>query len=222
MPHSTKSVIRRCILRSAALQYVTARLLATRLAGTLEKCGYVRSQLQGECVDSEGKPIPWFPYPVIDFLSSRVHADMTVFEFGSGNSTLWWSKRVARVISCEHDAAYYESMTDNLPGNVDYLHRSIVNDSSVYEDTIRDYPKQVDVVVIDGVRRTKCARNCLSALKENGVIIFDNSDYRDFKEGLAFLKASGFRALAIRGLTALQTWENETTFFYKEDNVLAI
>jgi len=45
-------------------------------------------------------------YPAIRFLERRLSNSLEVFEFGSGNSTLWWAERVSRIDSCEHDAQW--------------------------------------------------------------------------------------------------------------------
>ena len=36
-----------------------------------------------------------------------------------------------------------------------------------------------DVIVIDGARRIECAQACLPLLKEAGVIIYDNADWKN-------------------------------------------
>lgn len=43
-----------------------------------------------ECVDKDGNPIPWYTYPAIEFLNSLDFSSKNVFEYGTGNSTLWW------------------------------------------------------------------------------------------------------------------------------------
>src|SRR5437762_2857857 len=90
--------------------------LATR--GPLKDDGWLRSFREERCVDAEGRPLPWLTYPAIEFLAARVRPEMRVFEYGSGQSTLWWAARVRQVISCEHDPAWAERLRDQLPANV--------------------------------------------------------------------------------------------------------
>jgi hypothetical protein len=52
----------------------------------------------------KGEPIPWFSHPLIDFLKDRLSKDMTVFEYGCGNSTLWWADRVRSVTGVKNDS----------------------------------------------------------------------------------------------------------------------
>src|SRR4030095_5426297 len=57
---------------------------------------------------------PWMAFGAIDFLKRRVTKDMKVFEYGSGGSTLFWSKLAARVISIEHHEGWYIQMKQVL------------------------------------------------------------------------------------------------------------
>lgn len=38
---------------------------------------------------------------------------MKIFEYGSGNSTLWWSEKVDSIISVEHDKQCFEKVSNN-------------------------------------------------------------------------------------------------------------
>src|SRR5688572_10403591 len=51
-----------------------------------------------------GQPIPWYTYPAIEFIRQLDFSQSTVFEYGSGNSTMFWAASAARVISVEEDA----------------------------------------------------------------------------------------------------------------------
>ena len=39
-------------------------------------------------------PLPWISYPAIEFLNSMEMEHIKMFEFGSGNSTLYWGQRL--------------------------------------------------------------------------------------------------------------------------------
>src|SRR4051812_14883663 len=45
--------------------------------------------------------IPWFSYAAIDFLDAALRTNMTVFEYGSGGSTLFFAKRAKSVFTVE-------------------------------------------------------------------------------------------------------------------------
>lgn len=78
-------------------------LLSTRLGGYLIQVGWFKSRKTGSPVGKDDEPIPWMTYPFIDFIEPRLNKNLIVFEFGSGNSTLFFSKRTGRVVSVDHD-----------------------------------------------------------------------------------------------------------------------
>jgi hypothetical protein len=58
--------------------------------------------------------------------------------------------------------------------------------------------------------------HCLDALKNDGVIVWDNSDWEDqFAAGLAFLKARGFAHLDFGGIGPLNGYGWCTSIFYR-------
>ena len=127
------------------------------------------------CVDAKGNPIPWLTYPAIEFLKKRIKKDFSVFEYGCGNSTLWWASRVKEVQSIEHDKEWYARIISKIPENVSISHIELEYGRN-YSNKIKEFKNRFDIVVIDGRDRVNCAMNCLDALKSDGVIIWDNSD----------------------------------------------
>lgn len=190
--------------------------------GYLEKTGWIRSMLSGEVVDWHGNPLPWLTYPAISFLSARVHKKLQVFEYGSGNSTLWWSQRVREVVSCEHDKEWYAKYQKLVPGNVTYLLRRYKGGSTAYKEEILSYRNCIDILVIDGRQRIACIENGLAALRPGGVVIVDNCDRQRYRQGYDFLAEAGFKQLAFWGLGALSTRGWCTACFYRQDNCLGI
>ena len=69
--------------------------------------GWARSIVQDASVDLEG-PVPWYTYPSIRDLERVIPMDAAVFEYGSGNSTLWWQSHAKQVVSVEHDQLWFE------------------------------------------------------------------------------------------------------------------
>jgi len=188
--------------------------------GYLNVTGWFRSKVTGTSVDSRGEAVPWITYPCIRFLDSRILPRMVVFEFGSGASTAWWSKRVSRVISCEHDRTWFEQVRARAGGNVEMVHALPGNGQ--YAGQIRRYNKEFDVVVIDGEDRVDCAINSMEALKEDGVIVWDNTDRADYQAGFDFLLAKGFRRVDFWGMAPLVLFESLTSVFYRDGNCLGL
>ncbi len=72
----------------------------------LGKRGWAKSVADGEAVDLHGA-IPWYTYPAITEIARVMPASAKVFEYGSGNSTLWWRAHADEVVSVEHDPDWY-------------------------------------------------------------------------------------------------------------------
>lgn len=187
----------------------------------LEEVGWLQSRLVGLPVDRNGCPLPWFTYPAISFLENRVKSEMRVFEYGSGNSTLWWGDRVSSVVSCEHDSHWYDLMKSKIPSKVEYIYRELASGGE-YSRAIVAYEDAFDIVVIDGRDRVNCARNALRSLVRNGVIVWDNSERPEYRDGHAYLTQNGFDRLDFYGLGPLNTYAWCTSIFYRQDNCFGI
>jgi predicted O-methyltransferase YrrM len=143
---------------------------------------------------------------------------MAVFEYGSGHSTLWWARHVEHVASVEHDLRWVESLTPRLPPNVD-LRFEPLDPAGRYARSAADRGRRFDVLVIDGEERNESAYACLPALKADGVIIWDNSDWTAlYADGLKHLEESGFRRIDFRGLGPLYWRPWTTSIFYRPGN----
>src|SRR5438874_12120928 len=58
--------------------------------------------------------IPWFSYAAIDFLDGFVEPHMTIFEYGSGGSTLFFAQRARSVYSVEDNSKWFELVSQRL------------------------------------------------------------------------------------------------------------
>src|SRR5947207_1419073 len=58
--------------------------------------------------------LPWFSYAAIDFLEGWLKPQMTVCEYGSGGSTLFFARRVKSVYSIEDNPKWLELVTKRL------------------------------------------------------------------------------------------------------------
>jgi precorrin-6B methylase 2 len=190
-------------------------------SGYLKSTAWWESQVAMRPIDVQGNPIPWITYPSIRFLEPRLRSDMAVFEFGSGSSTLWWAKRVRRVVACEHDREWFDRVRSQVQSNnVELIHADRKDDA--YSRQVLNYERQFDIVVIDGRDRVKCASNSLQALKPDGVIVWDNSDRGHYQPGFELLAQHGFRRVDFTGLTPLVVFECSTAIFYRDRNCLGL
>lgn len=179
--------------------------------------GLLNSVRKGRPLNAQDEPIPWFTYPAIDFLDAVVRPEWTVFEWGSGNSTLWWSARTAHVVSVEDDAAWYAEVVKQVRPNSESLFKQGID----YFDAIRAYPDAAfDVIVIDGSSRNDCARAATDKLKPGGLIVFDNADGSEFDEGQQFLIDQGYYRIDFWGPIPSYLYKNCTSVFFRDPALL--
>ena len=133
--------------------------------------GHRRTEQEKTPLWSDGTPIPWMTYPAISYLNQLDFSHKQVFEYGCGNSTLYWALRALRVFSVEHDQAWFEKMRTGAPANAEIALASGT-------DYVRMVEKHAphDVIVVDGRWRYDCVMHCTPFLKPGGLIILDNSE----------------------------------------------
>jgi len=170
-------------------------------------------------VDAGGLPLPWYTYPAIDVIGSRLIAEMRVFEWGAGYSTLWYAARVREVVACEHNSEWARSLRGKLPGHCTLVEQP---NRAEYVSEIARHGGNFDIIVIDGLHRNECAEMALPALGEGGVIIWDNSDLSESEAGLALLVRRGFKRLDLAGMGPINVYAWTTSILYRERNCFGI
>lgn len=164
--------------------------------------------------------LPWWTLrsaKLVDrFLQQRPGA--TVFEYGSGASTVFLAKRAEIVISAGHDPQWHALVSQKVAshpnvlmtleepapteGQSDYTSGDPAwrgHDFRDYVNAIDRFEGQFDLIVIDGRCRARCLQAALPRVKPDGLILFDNAGrkrYRDALEDCSLAK------LVTKGLTA--------------------
>ena len=210
--------------------------------------GWGRSILEGAAVDLDG-PVPWYTYPAIRELERVVPKSAKVFEFGSGNSTLWWRQHAEQVISVEHDAEWFASSNTNSESDIHLREpwdtknealfdqvQSVLDQIPELETPLSDkiriargvdakpflsyvaellkHPKEhFDVIIVDGMARSACARVAVDRLKPDGFIVFDNSDRDEYADAYQFLIDAGFARINYWGPGPINPYEWCTSIF---------
>ncbi|TVR12616.1 MAG: FkbM family methyltransferase [Balneolaceae bacterium] len=185
----------------------------------LRNSGWFKSFRSGKSVDLNEHPVPWFTYGVNELLEKRLQKELTVFEYGSGLGTLWWTKRVKSVTAVEHVKSWFDEISEKMPQNVHLLFRELGEN---YINAISEGEHPFDIIIIDGRERNKCAAAARNHLSKRGVIIFDDTNREKYSEGITLLKESGFRQLPFKGFSPIEFMECETSIFYRDNNVLEI
>lgn len=121
-------------------------------------------------------------------IGSYLTPNVTMLEWGSGFSTMWYSQFVANYYSIEHDASWYKKISSkigSLPTVRSYVlksvKREVYSNDGNYEQ-FKDYVhavddlgvKTFDVILVDGRARAACAAHALLyTTSETIVIIHD-------------------------------------------------
>jgi hypothetical protein len=175
--------------------------------------GYGHSVHFQESIDAEGNPIPWITYPAIDYLRGLDARDRRLFEFGAGNSTLFWAKLFKEVVSVEHDKKWHDKVASLLPSNCKLVFR---DQESAYLDAIDEQGGMFDVIVIDGgLNRRRMAERAIPKLGTGGFAILDNSDCH--VRAAKVLRDAGLIQVDMTGFSPINPFEQTTSFFFRRD-----
>jgi hypothetical protein len=153
------------------------------------------------------KRIPWLVFDAIKYLDNLVIESKTIFEYGSGASTLYWLKRGAKCMSVEHDTKWGLKVQKYLNNftNIDYrivppqkelkFQTDSYNDPFAYISkgkeynnlSFKNYVQQIDeftdgyfdIILIDGRARPSCIQHACHKVRPGGLLIVDDAD-RDY------------------------------------------
>jgi SAM-dependent methyltransferase len=193
------------------------------LRSYLKDIGWIRSYHSKQSVDTQGQPIPWFTYSFIHFLEKRLKKNFDVFEYGCGNSTIWFAQRVNSIDAVEGDLKWFEKIQKILPPNAKLLFFEVQeNENGNYAKAITQMQKRYDLIIVDGRDRNNCIKNAQAYLKPDGVLILDNSDRPDYQEGINFMLEKGYKKIDFIGMVPVVALCSATSVFYKTENCLGI
>ena len=140
--------------------------------------GFLESSRKNIPVNDKNEIMPMYTYPCYEWLNSIDWTDNKVFEYGTGYSTIWWQNKNVNYHAVEDNKQWYDMIKDktNIKHEPEY---------NKYSQSIYNYDFKFDVIVIDGIVRFDCVKPALEKIKDDGIIIFDNSDWhRNSKEEL--------------------------------------
>lgn len=190
--------------------------------GYLHDTGWINSFVKKRPVDKDNNPVPWLTLPFNAFISERLTPDMTIFEYGSGNSTLFYAKKVKEVVAVENDKGWFDEIKNEMPSNVQLIFENLKNNDDRYNKAASLTSKKYDMIVVDGRERVKCMLNSVTCLTEKGVMVLDNSDRESYLPGIEFLLSKGFKKLDFWGIAPSYGHQTCTTVFYRANNCLNI
>ncbi len=173
--------------------------------------------------------LPWMTFSAIHWLKAHIKPNFRVFEWGSGGSTLFFSQRVASVVSVEHDAQWYAHVKTELAkrgvSNCEYILKQAATGYQPERDLenadfFQDYVGAIDgfadgsfdLVIVDGSARVACAKRALSKLRKGGYLLLDNSDrafYGEVYQMLADYQRFNFNGIVphTKRLSTTSVWK---------------
>lgn len=131
---------------------------------------------------------PWLTESGIRLLDSWLKPTDVGLEWGSGRSTAWFARHVARMTSVEDNPQWHERVKALLQQagvshKVDYRsipceHREVDEpDSHPYANVADEFAEEsLDFALVDGNIRVLCMQKVLSKLKPGGLLILDNAN----------------------------------------------
>ena len=186
------------------------------------KLSWQKSFLDGFCQDENGAPLPWMTYPFIEFITPQLNKNLEIFEFGSGSSTLFFAKRVKKVIALESNAKWFEIMKLKIAeAKLDNIELILMKDAleneeyAKYAQNLAAKGINFDLIVVDSLKRSNCVKNSILALKPSGRLILDDSERRHYGKIFEFMKDEGFKQQDFEGIAPAQLRMKNTTIFFK-------
>jgi hypothetical protein len=189
-------------------------LADVRIAGRLE---LVRDlvpwyRTQDQSAIEQGRP--WITFEATRILEARLSPRARVFEYGSGGSTLFFGRRVADVVSVEHDRGWLEAtrsavaglagveliLAEPRPPENDAEAAYTSSDPAFAGQTFVDYVTAVDryanhhfdVLLVDGRARVHAFFRAEAKVRVGGLVILDDSERPTCRGALDAAAAAGW------------------------------
>lgn len=156
------------------------------------------------------KEEPWISDKAKKWLVSFLKPNMVVFEYGSGGSTIFFARRVRKIISVEYQLSWFFGVWIALWGRGifnfrlhlarpergakikrDYMSSDPnINSFSFkkFVTTIDQYSDHYfDLVFVDGRARNQCVKHAIPKVKKGGYLMLDDSDREIYQVGKNYL-----------------------------------
>jgi hypothetical protein len=200
-----KKIINRILPLKFVKQFRNFSILAS-------KYGQYKTIKNNKPIDKNNEEIPWYTYPAIEYLNHLDFSEKSIFEWGSGYSSVYWARNAKEVISIESDNIWYKEVLKLKKNNQTI---EFIIDKKEYLDSILKFDKKFDVIVIDDRFRNDCVENAVFSLKDNGFIILDNSDW--FNEAIVKLRSKGFIQVDFHGFGPINDYTWTTSIFFNKE-----
>jgi len=207
--NSISALFKRSINSPEQISSVWPDKLTTNTSILGLKYGQILSIEEHRPLDAQKQPIPWFTYPCLEYLSRIDVSKFSIFEYGIGESTSYWSQRATMVHGVEHSEDWFLQIQNRGLSNVCLSHETA---KTLYCKAILKNSCSYDIVVIDGIYRESCIDSAVAALNPSGFIILDNSDW--YHVAAEKLRARGFLEVSFSGFGPVNDYTWSTSIFF--------
>lgn len=132
--------------------------------------------------DYGDKALPIITIDALKFLIKEVDEGRinNVLEFGSGGSTIWFSKQnLKKFISVENNLKWQKKLKTFIKNNnCELIHKN----TPYYGVTDGFDNESFDLVFVDGRDRVNCVNKSIRLVKPGGILMLDNSERKKYKE----------------------------------------
>lgn len=125
------------------------------------------------------KKYPWVTFGAINWLEINLKKDWNILEFGSGSSTIYFSKKANFIHSFEHN----DQWRFRVLKLCDKYNLSQIEIYSYSEmDKVLNFvpERKFDLIVIDGIDRVETFKKSFNFVKNGGFILLDNSERGEY------------------------------------------
>jgi hypothetical protein len=171
--------------------------------------GHLVSVRRQRSVDRQGSPIPWYTYPALEYIRQLDFSSKSVFEYGAGNSTIFWASLAHSVVSVENNQEWFDRLSPTLPQNAKII---LASEQQAYIQSVYRLGHNFDVIIIDGEYRYECCQQAPSRLNAGGFIILDNADW--YPKGAQILRDTGLIEVDMTGFSPINGYTSTTSFFF--------
>jgi hypothetical protein len=205
-------------------------LVLDALRRSMGETGWLRSLRTGKVEDSRGQALPWLTYPAIHFLDTLDLQDARIFEFGSGNSTLYWEQRlrageIRSYVGMESSRSYYTKMAKRSQFYRDrvFCREEVGDYFFLVEGKLFDAAHPFDLTIVDGPYLTHKRREMESALAitdSHGLIVVDDTQWLE-KEIVHFCERHRMFRLDFAGFAPAVSYSKVTSVLFRDPWMLS-
>ena len=199
---------------------IEARNISVKNLFWQHKKSWEESMKNGLSQDENGNYVPWMTYEAIDFLKITIKPDWQLFEFGCGASTLFFSQKVKKLVTIETNPLWKNLIDKKNQHKTEIILMLDGINNPEYEKSAINYSTEsrckFDLIIIDSIKRYNCAINSIDAISEEGIIVLDDSERKNYNKIFDFFTHHGFKRIDFWGIAPAGLKIKNTSFFTRK------